>query len=130
MKRNNAGFTLIEVLISIVILGLIVVPVCSGLLVSVRINAKAEQILEAKLAVSSAVETMMAKGIEEETFSNTSFADVKFDASIEKTVEVEGEQIPVYYKVTVTSTVVDTITVETYIHAAEKSTSIDGGGTE
>ena len=127
MKRNNGGFTLIEVLISIVVLGLVVLPVCSSLVMATRINAKAESILDAKLAVSSAVETMMASGIHEEVSGDTSMEGVVFDTSIEETVEIDGETVPVYYKVTVTSTVLDTIKVETYIRAAEETTPAGGG---
>ena len=64
MKRNQeAGFSLIETLVAITILAAIVVPVCSGLLLSIRLNAKTEQMMQAEHAVSSAVETLMAEGI-------------------------------------------------------------------
>lgn len=113
MKRNNAGFTLIEVLISIVILGLVVVPVCSGLLVSVRVNDRAEQVLDAKLAVSSAVEELMAEG------TNGTIAADRFSNVNIETLETTDA----YLKIKVTSTLVDTVTVTTYIHVAEETTA-------
>lgn len=128
MKRSNAGFTLVEVLVSIAILGLVVIPACSGLLVSVQVNARAEEVLEAKLAVSSAVEALMATGISEEVSSDTSIAGVLLDTSVAESIEADGVQIPVCYKVTVTSTIVDTVKVETYIRAAEATTPENGGG--
>ena len=94
MKRNNEGFTLIEVLLSIVILGLIVVPICSSLVMAVRINAKAESILDAKLAVSSAVEELMATGIKEPIDKTVD------ELHIEATPAANGN----YYDVTVTYT--------------------------
>lgn len=119
MKRSNAGFTLIEVLIAIVVLGLIVMPICSSLVMSVRINAKAESILEAKLAVSSAVETMMATGLKSEADPNLDGVDTV----IEKVTDEP------YYKVIVTSEEATSVSVETYIRAVEETTP-EGGGTE
>ena len=63
MKRKDAGFSLVEVLVSIVILALVVVPLCTGLVMSVRMNAKADALLQAQLAVSSEIEKLMATGI-------------------------------------------------------------------
>ena len=64
-QKNDAGFSLIEVLVAITLLAAIVVPTCSSLIMSFRMNAKTEKMLQAQLAVSSAVETLMAKGIPE-----------------------------------------------------------------
>lgn len=64
MRKHNEGFSLIEIVVAIAILGLIVVPCGSALLMSIRINEKAQQMMQAQLAVSSAVETLMAEGIE------------------------------------------------------------------
>ena len=63
MKKRNEGFTLLETLIAIVVLGIVVVPTCSSILMSFRMNAKTDQLLRDQLAVSSAVETLMAEGI-------------------------------------------------------------------
>lgn len=63
MRKHNEGFSLIEIVVAIAILGLIVVPCGSALLMSIRINEKAQQMMQAQLAVSSAVETLMAEGI-------------------------------------------------------------------
>ena len=55
-KHNStAGFSLIEVLVAITILGLVVVPIGSSLVLSFRLNARSEQMLQAQLAVSGAV---------------------------------------------------------------------------
>lgn len=62
-RKHNEGSSLIEILVGIVVLALIVVPTCTSLVMSARINAKAEQLLQDQLAVSSAVETLMATGI-------------------------------------------------------------------
>ena len=62
--KHNGGFSLIEVLIAMVILAMIVVPTCTALVMSTKINAKTEALTQAQLAVSSAVETLMAKGIQ------------------------------------------------------------------
>jgi prepilin-type N-terminal cleavage/methylation domain-containing protein len=99
LKRNNGGFTLIEVLISIVVLGLVVLPVCSSLVMATRINAKAESILDAKLAVSSAVETMMASGIDS-TKNYDSYDTENMEYTVTRATD-SGTELP-YYNVTVT----------------------------
>lgn len=63
MRRRNAGFSLVEVLVAIVLLGAMVVPICTSLVVSLRINDKTDAMLQAQLEVSSAVEHLMAEGI-------------------------------------------------------------------
>lgn len=65
-KKHNEGFTLVELLVSIVILAAIVIPTCTSLVLSYRMNAKTDDLMQAQLAVSSAVETLMAKGITKE----------------------------------------------------------------
>jgi len=61
--RERCGSTLLEVVVSVAVLGLLVVPISSGILMSMRINEKSDDMLRARLAVSSAVETIMAEGI-------------------------------------------------------------------
>lgn len=118
MKRNNAGFTLIEVLVSMVVLGLIVVPVCSCLLLSTRINASAETILEAKLSVSSAVEELMATGLKEPVAPELPGVDIEI-------AEVTDEP---YYQVKVTSEVARGVSVETYIRKLPTQPAGEEGG--
>ena len=72
-QKQDGGFSLIEVVLAMVILALIVVPTCTSLVLSFRVNAKADAMLQAQLAVSSAVEKLMATGIN----------DTKADAVIE-----------------------------------------------
>ena len=64
MKKHNEGFSLVEVLLAMVLLAAIVIPTCTSLVLSFRVNAKAEALTQAQLAVSSAVETLMAEGID------------------------------------------------------------------
>ena len=65
MTKRNGGFSLVEVLVSIVILALVVVPLCTGLVMSVRMNAKADALLQAQLAVSSEIETYTPEQLED-----------------------------------------------------------------
>lgn len=101
MGKRNGGFSLIETLISIVILGAMVVPTCTALVMSIRLNDKTEKMLQAQLAVSSAVETLMAEGMTgvyyDETNNTFSYQD-NFD---DVTVTVTDGQIDVYYNVVV-----------------------------
>ena len=126
MKRNNEGFTLIEVLISILILGLLVMPVCSSLLVTVRVNEQSEDFLRARLAVSSAMETMLAEGIKPETDYETLDTET-LDYTVTRATE-NGEELP-YFHVTVSYKGItrEPITVTTVIRQAPSNE--DGGGT-
>ena len=64
-RKNNAGFSLVEVLVAIVLLGTLVVPICTSLFLTYRLNDKTDTLLRAQLDVSSAVETLLAEGISE-----------------------------------------------------------------
>ena len=62
-KHNQTGgFSLVEIVVAITILGIVVVPMFSSLLFSYRLNQRSDERLQAQLAVSSAVETIMAEG--------------------------------------------------------------------
>jgi prepilin-type N-terminal cleavage/methylation domain-containing protein len=109
--KHNGGFSLIEVLIAMVILAMIVVPTCTALVMSTKINAKTEALTQAQLAVSSAVETLMSKGIDPSLFNNeetkkivdeTSFPGVTVTvAPVYEQDDASETQLP-YYEVTVT----------------------------
>lgn len=113
-NKQDGGFSLIEVVLAMVILALIVVPTCSSLVLSFRVNAKAEALLQAQLAVSSAVEELMAKGITDEYldtltregeegsyyYTSAKFAEVLFELEDKGnyyavTVMDRGEQVAV-----------------------------------
>lgn len=116
--KNNAGYSLVEVVVAIAILALIIVPVSTGMVTAFKMNAKAEQLMQAELAVSSAVESLMANGIDGtvETYPN-----VKIDADPVK----NGEDV-IYYEVTVTSDNVSGVKVETCIRAVEPTEEGEG----
>lgn len=122
-QKHNGGFSLIEVLVAMVLLGALVVPTCSALVMCARLNAKTDDLLQAQLAVSSAVETLMAEGIKEvaDDYGNDGTTD-RFPNVIVKTEEVKiADVLQPYYKVTVTDND-NQVTVETTIRKA-------GGGT-
>ena len=115
-NKHNAGFSLIEVLVAIVILAAIVVPTCSSLVISHRMNAKTEQLMQAQLDVSSAVETLMAEGIKAEENDSGKLVPMRAeqfpDVGIAITVPEPGKP---YYRVTFTSKIDSSVVVETYI---------------
>lgn len=119
-KRGTAGFSLVETIVAIAILGLLSAPICASLLLAGRINAHSRAVLDAQLAVRTTVETLMESGIPEDTDFNTEFPGMKIDAEQE-----EGSSS--YYTVTV-SDGADLVTVETYIHAAPQTPEGGEGG--
>ena len=134
-KQNNAGFSLVEVLLAMLILSAIVIPVCSSILLSVKVNTRANDILQARVDVSSAVETLMAQGIpwdyQGEDLLGEEFAETGIQVQIEKYVapeaqadgeeeEEEKEETPAFFVVTVSDREEDPlVTVTTKIRAVE-----------
>ena len=123
-KKHNEGFSLVEVLVAMTILAMIVIPTCTGIVMAFRMNAKSEELMQAQLAVSSAVETLMSEGIEgasadygvSEVNGETEdrFPDVKIVA------KKEYDDDP-FYTVTVTSNDGE-VSVETVIRQKGGST--------
>ena len=113
LRKHNqtAGFSLIEVLVAITILGLVVVPIGSSLVLSFRLNARSEDTLQAQLAVSSAVETIMAEGFTDIDDYNDRFDNIKV-------VEVTPNPSDAAHYITVSSTVVDNVSVTTFVRPA------------
>lgn len=122
-RKHNGGYSLIEVLIAMAVLGIITIPTTSALLTAHRMNVKAEQMLEAQLDVSSAVETLMAEGVSQELTdytNDTQYPGVKITTKKYTETMDNGTVIThPYYEVTVTSNMekMDSVFVETYIRA-------------
>lgn len=115
-NKHNAGFSLIEVLVAIVILAAIVVPTCSSLVISHRMNAKTEQLMQAQLDVSSAVETLMAEGIKAEETDSGKLVPMRAEQfpDVDIAITVPEMNQP-YYLVTFKSEIDNSVVVETYI---------------
>lgn len=118
-KERTAGFSLLEVVVAIAIIGLISAPICSSLILAGRINAHSQAVMEAHLNVRTAVETLMKDGVTEKSdeYHKDEFPNVTI-----KTEEVEGKP---YYRVTVSDKPTKLVTVKTYVRAV----SPEGGGT-
>lgn len=95
--ERNGGYSLIEILIAIVLLGAIMVPTCTCLVMSVKLNDRTDDMMQAQLAVSSAVETLMAEGISVES---DNYAADRFPGV---TVITQKSGTEPYYQVTVTA---------------------------
>ena len=121
-KQNKTdGFSLVEVLTAIAVLGFVVVPACTGLVLSFRVNARSEQLMRAELAVSRAVETLMAEGYDDDGDYTTRFPEVAVTATADPD---SGSDPVIGYDLTVTSRGGD-VEVHTYVRPAESG----GGGT-
>lgn len=123
-KQRTAGFTLVEIIVAIAIMGLVSAPICASLVLAGRLNARSRAVMEAELHVRSAVETLMEAGVTE---VSTAYREADFPNVTIKT-EKEVTDDP-YYKVTVSDNSPEPlVTVETYIRAAEASTPTPEGG--
>lgn len=101
--KERCGAALLEVMISIAMLGLLMVPISSGILMSFRINQRSDEIMQARLAVSSAVETIMAVGVEnyDEVDLLTVTCDPPItDSAAYRTVTVTHDKYPDIYVTT------------------------------
>ena len=100
--NQTEGFSLVEVMVSIAILGFVVVPMLTGLLFSYRLNQRSNEKLQAQLAVSNAVETIMAEGFNSawydstENSNNDEFYHHRFSA-----VRITGSKDGSAWKITV-----------------------------
>lgn len=115
MKRTTgtAGFSLIEVLAAITILGLVTAPLCGALVLAARLSQRSDDLLQARLQVTSAVESLMASGIsEDDDFSTLSGVTVLRESS-----DPDDSAYPAY-QVTVTSTAEPDVSITTWIRPA------------
>lgn len=127
---GTAGFSLVEVLTAITVLGLMLAPIGASLVMSHRLNARSQQLMEDQLAVSNAVETLMAEGIDKDDiddiglYQKDKWKPVEIKAC-QESVDLEdcSEKLIAAYQVTVTSGDVE---VETYIRPAPPEAS-EGG---
>ena len=129
--KQNGGFTLVEVLVAMAILTSIVIPVCSSLVLSTRIDAKAEAVLQARLAVSSALETLMAEGIDPERIDESGNYDLGDGQEEALYIQVENEDDAPYYNVEVSDPnglVTMTTCIREAITNPENSGEQEGGG--
>lgn len=130
---RRAGSSLIEVVVSIAILGLVVVPLCSSIVLAHRVNARTEALMQDQLAVSAAVERLMAQGVDVsasgwsqqgDTYSTTEDG-VGISARLAKYVESGVDiQLETCYDVTVSR---GEVSIGTVVRAAA-SQSEGGGG--
>lgn len=119
-KERTAGFSLLEVVVAIAIIGLISAPICSSLILAGRINAHSQAVMEAHLNVRTAVETLMKNGVTEA--SDNYHTDEFPNVTINTKKEADGDP---YYRVTVSDKPTEPlVTVETYVRAVP-----EGGGT-
>lgn len=117
-KERTAGFSLLEVVVAIAIIGLISAPICTSLILAGRINAHSQAVMEAHLNVRTAVETLMKDGVTKESddYREGDFSNV--------TVITKKDSTNPYYLVTVSDKPTKLVTVETYVRAVLP----EGGG--
>lgn len=125
MKRkifgNKGGFTLVEVVAAMVVLAIIAAPVGGALAVSWRVNAYADRVMQARLDVSTAAETLMAKGIDVDKINADNYYTESFPGSEKVIIQAksvtESGLVNNLYEVTITSNTLNSVSVTTHIRA-------------
>ena len=117
-NKHDQGFSLVEILVAIVILAAFVVPTCSALVLTAKMNEKTDDLMKAQLAVSSAVETLMAEGIPSETGNTPEDGDYGVSSKEVDTVVTDdnGE----------TKTVKTTVVTDRFPEVKIKVASVEG----
>lgn len=104
--KNNSGFTMIELLISVAILALIVIPILNSFLMSARLNAKAKQKHKATIVAENIMEKLKANSLEDiekwTDMQNLSTSDVRSYRL--ESFKDQGSQYNVQIKMDPTST--------------------------
>ncbi len=109
--KEKGGASLIEVLVAIVILGLVIVPLGSSFVLSVRLNTRSRELMQEQLAVSNAVEQLMARGIDAAYIDGEFYEDPAADELSQVEIKIgdpqysephEEDADPLCYPVTVT----------------------------
>ena len=119
LKKNN-GYTLLEVVVSMLVLAIIAAPIGSAFVVSARVNAYADKVFQARLAVSSAAEQLMAEGVvvngTVSTPQNVTEENGFGDGMVNVTLTTAAPAVDNLYEVTITSTDVETVKVTMQVH--------------
>lgn len=113
--KHNAGYSLVETVVAIAILAIIVTPISTGMVLAFKMNAKTEQLMQAELAVSSAVETLMAEGITAESLEYDKLSGTDRFSDVTVITSKENKNDP-YYIVEVAH---ENLSVTTYIREVE-----------
>ena len=139
-KKNNGGFSLVEVLAAVTIMSIITTFVCTCITRSAQIDARSDAMLKARIAVSSAVEQLTAVGITAESpeydiLEANSAQDMPWEENDEQdlypgvkisTQAVRSGSKVLYYHVEVTDDA-DLVTVTTCIRCADAVRGGAGG---
>ncbi|MDO5292138.1 MAG: prepilin-type N-terminal cleavage/methylation domain-containing protein [bacterium] len=62
MKKNNKGFSLVELLVSVVILAIIMLPILDNIVASTRMNMKSGQVADGTVLASNIMESVKVEG--------------------------------------------------------------------
>lgn len=115
--KKNDGYTLLEVVVSMLVLAIIAAPIGSAFVVSARVNAYADKVFQARLAVSSAAEQLMAEGVEVDGSNLDVTAKNGFDVNVVNVMlTTTAPALNNLYEVTITSKDVDTVKVTMQVH--------------
>lgn len=132
-ERFDAGFSLLESLVSIVVFALVITAVGSSLVMAHRINARSEVLMQEQLKVSRAVEGIMASGVDPRILDD--YPEF-YHAELCEYIETEEQYDPIlqisqgtlengggkaaFYEITVKSVILgDTVSVTTYVRSVK-----------
>lgn len=76
--KRNGGYSLIEVVISIAIIGLLSAGAFASFSASIRMNARTQALMEAELRLKTAIEIVRAEGIDENNVTGNNLNQGKY----------------------------------------------------
>ena len=121
-RKQTAGFTLMEAVVAMAILGLVAATLGSGLVVSFRLNARSEQMLQARLQVAATAELLMAQGIDADKGTNE-YYETTWSAKGFGDADNQG-----FCMVTIISSTYPDTSITATIHVNPEHTALPGGG--
>lgn len=123
--KHNAGYSLVETVVAIAILAIIVTPISTGMVLAFKMNAKTEQLMQAELAVSSAVEMLMANGIDGTIEATVEQRMLDAGQPVDVVINLSGNETDPYFEVTVSNIPEEngaTVTAKTFIRSVVEPT--------
>lgn len=97
-RKNNKGFSLVELLVAITILAVVMIPMLHSFITSARANAKAKKVMEATTVAQNIMEEIKSEHLTDYLNKYSFTKSIVKDASGHNVTDINGENIYTYSK--------------------------------